>query len=161
MENPFWIHFGAGNIFCAFQANVVQSLLNEGILDRVLIVADGNVEKTGVGSVMESCILDSEDTKEYGRLKEIFRKGSLQMVSFMTESYIGKVAFLLYTRYLAGFKLGEDTDVESALKPVLENAKIFGVNLYEVGMADKVCRYFKEVIAGTGAVRETLKRYTA
>ena len=22
-ENPFWIHFGAGNIFRAFQANVV------------------------------------------------------------------------------------------------------------------------------------------
>ena len=23
-ENPFWIHFGAGNIFRAFQANAVQ-----------------------------------------------------------------------------------------------------------------------------------------
>ena len=29
-ENPFWIHFGAGNIFRAFQANVMQNLLNEG-----------------------------------------------------------------------------------------------------------------------------------
>ena len=28
-ENPFWIHFGAGNIFRAFQANVAQNLLNE------------------------------------------------------------------------------------------------------------------------------------
>ena len=27
-EAPFWIHFGAGNIFRAFQANVVQNLLN-------------------------------------------------------------------------------------------------------------------------------------
>jgi fructuronate reductase len=26
---PYWIHFGAGNIFRAFQANVVQTLLNE------------------------------------------------------------------------------------------------------------------------------------
>ena len=26
-ENPFWIHFGGGNIFRAFQANVVQNLL--------------------------------------------------------------------------------------------------------------------------------------
>ena len=25
--NPFWIHFGAGNIFRAFQANVVQTFL--------------------------------------------------------------------------------------------------------------------------------------
>ncbi len=33
-ESPFWIHFGAGNIFRAFQANVVQNLLNEGKLDR-------------------------------------------------------------------------------------------------------------------------------
>ena len=40
-ENPFWIHFGAGNIFRAFQANVVQDLLNQGILDRGLVVAEG------------------------------------------------------------------------------------------------------------------------
>ena len=40
-ENPFWIHFGAGNIFRAFQANVVQNLLNEGVLDKGLIVAEG------------------------------------------------------------------------------------------------------------------------
>ena len=25
-ENPFWIHFGAGNIFRAFQANAVQNV---------------------------------------------------------------------------------------------------------------------------------------
>ena len=61
--------------------------------------------------------------------------------------------------YVAGFKLGEEADVEAALKPVLENEKIFGVNLYEVGMADKVCGYFKEMIAGTGAIRATLKKY--
>ena len=40
-ENPFWIHFGAGNIFRAFQANVVQNLLNAGMIDRGLIVAEG------------------------------------------------------------------------------------------------------------------------
>ena len=64
--------------------------------------------------------------------------------------------------YVAGFKLGEVGDVaeiEAALKPVLENAKIFGVNLYEVGMAETVCSYFKELTAGVGAVRETLKKY--
>ena len=38
-ENPFWVHFGAGNIFRAFQANVVQDLLNKGVLDRGLVVA--------------------------------------------------------------------------------------------------------------------------
>lgn len=61
--------------------------------------------------------------------------------------------------YVAGFKLGEDTDVETALKPILENKKIFGVNLYEVGMAETVCGYFKELIAGPGAIRATLKKY--
>ena len=27
---PTWIHFGAGNLFKAYQANVVETLLNEG-----------------------------------------------------------------------------------------------------------------------------------
>ncbi len=158
-ENPFWIHFGAGNIFRAFQANVVQKLLNEGVLDRGLVVAegfdyeiiekmnrphddynllvtlkaDGTIEKTVVGSVVESCILDSENEAEYSRLKEIFAKDSLQLASFtITEkgyslvngkgellpaveadfangpekpaSYIGKVVSLLYTRFQAGEK---------------------------------------------------------
>ena len=40
-ENPFWIHFGPGNIFRAFQANAVQNLLNAGLLDRGLVVAEG------------------------------------------------------------------------------------------------------------------------
>ena len=40
-ENPFWIHFGPGNIFRAFQANVVQNLLNEGLLDRGIVAAEG------------------------------------------------------------------------------------------------------------------------
>lgn len=158
-ENPFWIHFGAGNIFRAFLANVVQNLLNDGVLNRGLVVAegfdyeiiekmnrphddysilvtlkaDGNIEKTVVGSVAESCILDSENEMEYSRLKNIFRADSLQMATFtITEkgyslvngkgeflpaveadfargpekpaSYMGKVASLLYTRYLAGEK---------------------------------------------------------
>lgn len=158
-ENPFWVHFGAGNIFRAFQANVVQRLLNDGVIDRGLVAvegfdyeiiekmyrphdnlgvlvtlkADGNTEKTVIGSIVESRILDSENEAEFGRLKEIFAKDSLQMVSFtITEkgyslvdgkgetlpaieadyaagprkamSYIGKVVALLYGRYQAGEK---------------------------------------------------------
>ena len=156
-ENPRWIHFGAGNIFRAFQANVAQELLNRGVLDTGLIAAegydyeiiekmyrphdnlsilatlkaDGTVEKTVVGSIVESLILDSADPQEYGRLKEIFRAPSLQMASFtITEkgysltdgkgetladiawdfahgpqapkSYLGKVSSLIYERFLAG-----------------------------------------------------------
>ncbi len=158
-ENPYWIHFGPGNIFRAFQANVVQKLLNEGLLDRgivaaegydyeiiekmnhphddynllVTLKADGNVEKTVVGSVVESLTVDSLNEKDFGRLIDIFGKDSLQMVSFtITEkgyslvngkgeslpgveddfangpkkamSYMGKVAALLYARYEAGQK---------------------------------------------------------
>ena len=63
--------------------------------------------------------------------------------------------------YVADIKLGESIDVEAKIKPVLENAKIFGVNLYEAGLAELVCQYFSELIAGKGAVRATLKKYTA
>ncbi|MBP5607119.1 MAG: mannitol dehydrogenase family protein [Lachnospiraceae bacterium] len=156
-ERPAWIHFGAGNIFRAFQANVMQNLLNKGICDTGLIAAEGydyeiieksnrphdnlsllatlkasgSVEKTVVGSIMESLILDSENEAEYSRLKEIFKNPSLQMASFtITEkgyslvngagellpsvasdlekgpakpaSYLGKVVSLLYTRFENG-----------------------------------------------------------
>lgn len=60
--------------------------------------------------------------------------------------------------YVEDLKLGGSVDAER-LRPVLENEKIFGVNLYEAGMADKVLSYLKEMIAGPGAVRETLKKY--
>ncbi len=107
-QNPTWIHFGAGNIFRAFQANVVEKLLNDGTMDTGLIVAegydyeiiekynrpsddlsilatlkaDGTVEKKVIGSIVESCILDEENQKEIERLREIFRAPSLQMISF-------------------------------------------------------------------------------
>lgn len=105
---PFWIHFGAGNIFRAFQANVVQELLNKGVLDRGLVVAEGydyeiiekmyrphdnigalvtlkssgSVGKTVVASIMESLAADSGNEADWSRLREIFRSPSLQMVTF-------------------------------------------------------------------------------
>lgn len=157
VEHPHWIHFGAGNIFRAFQANVAQNLLNSGVLDTGLIAAEGydyeiieksyrphdnlsilatlkadnTVEKTIVGSIMESLFLDSKNEAEYARLREIFKNPSLQMASFTItekgyatanakgeffpavaadfekgpeapESYLGKVVSLLYTRYTHG-----------------------------------------------------------
>jgi len=154
---PFWLHFGAGNIFRAFQAAAVEKLLNEGVLDRGIIVAegfdyeiiekmnrpcddlsvlvtlksDGSVDKKVIGSVTESRVLDSENESEFARLCEIFESPSLQMTTFtITEkgysltnaageilpivardfengpnkpqSYMGKVAALLYARYKKG-----------------------------------------------------------
>lgn len=55
-------------------------------------------------------------------------------------------------------KLGANNDVEVTLRPILEDKKIFGVDLYEVGMADMVCEYFREMTAGVGAVRKTLDK---
>ena len=64
--------------------------------------------------------------------------------------------------YVAGFKLGQSVsvdEVKTALKDVFSNKAIFGVDLFEVGMADQVAAYFVELIAGKGAVRETLVKY--
>ena len=159
VKNPTWVHFGAGNIFRAFHANLAQRMLDAGetktgitvaegfdyeIIEKqyrphdnlsvlVTLKADGSIEKTVIGSIAESCILDSENDAEYSRLKEIFSSDSLQLCTFtVTEkgyslvngrgeqlpavtadfaagpekpaSYMGKVVSLLYTRYLAGQK---------------------------------------------------------
>ncbi len=46
-----------------------------------------------------------------------------------------------------------------ALENVLRNEAIFGVDLVEAGLAEKVENLFAELIAGPGAVRATLKKY--
>ena len=155
--NPEWIHFGAGNIFRAFQGNLQQGMLEKGLAKTGIIVAegydyeivekmyrphdnlsilvtlmgDGSLEKTVIGSIAESCILDSDNEAEFGRLKEIFAAPSLQMATFTItekgyslvngkgeilpaiaadlengpakpESYLGKVVSLLHERYEKG-----------------------------------------------------------
>ena len=62
---------------------------------------------------------------------------------------------------VAGVKLGEACDVHQVLKPILSNAKIFGVDLYEAGLGEYVESIFAELIAGKGAVRATLKKHLA
>lgn len=105
---PKWLHFGAGNIFRAFQANLLQRLLNQGICDTGLVVAEGfdydiikmvniphdnlsvlvtlkadhTLEKHVIGSIVESITLDSENEPEFRRINEIFVNPSLQMASF-------------------------------------------------------------------------------
>lgn len=47
-KNPLWIHFGAGIIFRTFHANLAQRLLNEGDMNRGIIVAvNAFAEKRG------------------------------------------------------------------------------------------------------------------
>lgn len=61
--------------------------------------------------------------------------------------------------YVKDIKLGDTTVDTEALKPILSNNKIFAVNLYEVGLGEKIEGMFLELIAGKGAVRETLRKY--
>jgi fructuronate reductase len=156
-QSPKWIHFGAGNIFRAFPAAVLQQLLESGIEDTGVIVAEGydyeiidkvfddqdnltllvtlkangEIEKTVIASIVEALRVDTQNEKDFKRLKEIFANPSLQMVSFTitekgyslgrpdgtyyedvakdfekgpnnAQSYIGKLASLCYERYTKG-----------------------------------------------------------
>ena len=47
------------------------------------------------------------------------------------------------------------------LQPVLSDAKIFGVDLYEAGLGEYVESIFSELIAGKGAVRAALQKHLA
>ena len=47
------------------------------------------------------------------------------------------------------------------LKPILSNAHIFGVDLYEAGIGGKIEEMFTEMLGGNGTVRATLKKYLA
>jgi len=102
---PVWLHFGAGNIFRALPAVMQQRLLDKGLQDRGIIVAegydyeiidsaytayddlsvsvtlraDGKIDKTVVASVVESLKTDDNGML---RLRQIFAAGSLQLVSF-------------------------------------------------------------------------------
>ena len=99
VANPTWLHFGAGNIFKAFQADACQRLLDAGLAEtgiiaaerrekkpeandnltvKVTLKADGNVEKAVVASIAEKVYLYGNES----RLREIFENPSLQMVSF-------------------------------------------------------------------------------
>jgi fructuronate reductase len=60
---------------------------------------------------------------------------------------------------LGNITLGDKTPVHERLYPVLANAELFGANLYEVGLGDKIERFFEEMISAPGAVRATLKKY--
>ncbi|MEE3381325.1 MAG: mannitol dehydrogenase family protein [Succiniclasticum sp.] len=60
---------------------------------------------------------------------------------------------------LSGVQLGEPADVHAALQGILSNTAIFGSNLYNTGLAETVEAYFRELMAGPGAVRATLKKY--
>jgi fructuronate reductase len=62
---------------------------------------------------------------------------------------------------LKGVTLGNPASVAGKLKPILSNPKIFAVDLYEVGLGERIEAYFAELLAGPGAIRKTLQKYIA
>lgn len=59
--------------------------------------------------------------------------------------------------YLASVKFGDPESVKGALRPILSSSQLFRVDLYEVGLGERIEGYFKRMIKGVGAVRETLE----
>lgn len=60
--------------------------------------------------------------------------------------------------YVKDIKIGDKPSADQ-LKGLLSDASIFGVDLYEVGLAPLVLSYFTSLIASKGAVRKTLQTY--
>jgi len=131
-KEPTWVHFGAGNIFRAFIAEINQELIEKGLADTGIIVAegydgeiidmaykpynnlgisttlksDGSIENKVIASITESLKMDING---FNRLKEIFVMDSLQMLSFtITEKgySLKSGEGLLYSNYASDFAAG-------------------------------------------------------
>ena len=59
--------------------------------------------------------------------------------------------------HLKGIRFGDPASVGDSLRPILSNPVLFGVDLYQAGLADRVKDYFEREIAGPGAVRRVLR----
>lgn len=105
-QSPKWIHFGAGNIFRGYISKIQNTLLNRGLVNYGVIAAetfdfeiiekiynnndnltilanlnsDGNISYEIIASVTDAICLNSK--LNTSKIKEIFSKNSLQMVSF-------------------------------------------------------------------------------
>lgn len=106
LQEPVWLHCGAGNIFRAFLGSAQQHILNEGFTEKGIIAAEGydyeivdlmreydnltinvTLKESGqvnyevVSSIVEYLKMDLQ-SEEFQTLKDIFKAPSLQLVSF-------------------------------------------------------------------------------
>ena len=107
LATPRWIHFGAGNIFRAYQTRLMQKLIEAGEVSEGLIAAEGyddeivdgmlnphddlnilvtlkasgSVEKTVIGSLAAALKLDPASA-DFTTLRNLFIQPSLQLASF-------------------------------------------------------------------------------
>ncbi len=96
-KSPAWVHFGAGNIFRAYHARLAQEMIENGLMDTGIVVAegfdyeiidkaykpfdnlsilailksDGSVEKQVIGSVTASVKLDTAAADDFAYLRNI------------------------------------------------------------------------------------------
>jgi fructuronate reductase len=61
-------------------------------------------------------------------------------------------------KVVSGYTLGGDNDY-STLKALYSRKDVFAVDLYEIGLGEKIEGLVKELYAGKGAIRATLKKY--
>lgn len=107
-QEPIWVHFGSGNIFRGFIAQLQQHLLNMGLTDKGIIAvdtfdydiidkiytafdnltlnvtlnADATMDCEVMAAVAEALKADAGQPEQMERLKNIFSVPGLQMVSF-------------------------------------------------------------------------------
>lgn len=105
---PTWVHFGTGNIFRAYIAALAQRMLNEGLTDKGLLMAntndpaildiaytpfdnlciavtlnpDATTSREIIGSIAEGIKADSTNEAAMARFREVFTDPGLQMLSF-------------------------------------------------------------------------------
>ena len=106
--HPTWVHFGAGNIFRGFIAQLQHQLLNQGLVQGgivaadtfdydnitkiydpfdsltmlVMLMPDGSMKKEVVASIAKGLRAGAAFPQDMEQLKAIFRSPSLQMISF-------------------------------------------------------------------------------
>ena len=59
-------------------------------------------------------------------------------------------------KYVEKIQIGKEFDVHSAVEDLLKKKEIFGVDLYDAGLAEKVENYFAKLCMKNGAVRSVL-----
>lgn len=115
-RSPRWVHFGGGNLYRAFHAEVAQDLLDAGELDRGVVVAetfrpftvdevygpygndilqvimnaDGTLDERVLASTADALFVNPDRPNDLERMRAHFRSPELQMATFtITEKGYG------------------------------------------------------------------------
>ena len=115
-KQPVWMHFGGGNLYRAFHAQIAQTLANKGLLDRGVVVAetfrpftldevyapynydilqvvmnaDGSLDENLLAVTADGVFANSQRPEDLARAKRYFESPELQMVTFtITEKGYG------------------------------------------------------------------------